>query len=414
MNMRANLIGAVKNLSLMAGSIVAVALVIELSLHCLYFLDLFPDYPAIVTRLEKLRYAEPVSVYLFTDNVPRNGPGFRTYMQRGIPRQLIEFSEDGMRLDAFEGPALCTVGMFGDSLLEALQVGRNEDLSSLTEADLRENGYSVNFQNYGMGGYGTTAEFIRYNQLFEAGHKFDQVVLFFYPGNDVANNSRALNGGESGRYPYFVIDSGQLRRDDSEGSGLRTDRMWVLREFLAKYSHLSNIVMNADTRLVTLPKIRSSTMGAFDPNPDKSWRDAWEVTEKVLESWKQDLTNHGTKFVVVMLVTMGQLSGSINETDGLEENYANERLRKFTTDHNIDYIDMLPIAKQYIRENNLDFPYLSWQYDGHYSHLGHRLVSGALIEYFRENQKQCRDDKMLIGIGDSHPDETVGRGGVSP
>ncbi len=290
-----------KKFFLLAGSMAITALFIELLLHAIYSVGWFPDYPAMMTRLEKLRYADPMSQLLFTDNVPHNGRGFRTFTQRGIPRQLIEFSDDGMRLDEYGGSARCSIGIFGDSFAEALQVGQNEDLSSLTESALREAGYDVNFQNFGRGGDGTAAQYLRYGQLVEQGYDFDEVYLFFYPGNDVTNNMRELNLGETGRYPYFVLEGGQLKRDDSEGAGLKRSQLWYVREFLAKYSHLSNLVMNARNELIVLPNIRAPGKGAFDPSPDQEWEHAWLVTEKVVETWAIDATRRGSRFVVVML-----------------------------------------------------------------------------------------------------------------
>lgn len=388
--MQTYLISVLKRLLPVFGSVAATVLLLEAILHFLYFAGLFPDYPAMMTRLEKLQYAHAVSQTVFNDNVPRNGPGFGTFTQRGIPRQLIEFSTDGMRLDEFDGPARCTVGIFGDSFAEARQVGQNEDLSSLTESVLRSAGYDVNFQNFARGGDGTTVQYLRYGQLVEDGYEFDLVFLFFYPGNDVANNSQVLNGGETGRYPYYVVEAGELKREDSQGTLLKSGRLRFLREFLAKYSHLSNLFKAAQTELVTIPNILSSSHGAFDPNPDQTWGDAWLVTEKVLEAWSHDATRRGTTFVLVMLTTMGQLTESISEVAGLDEAYPNGRMKNFTSSLDIEYIDLLPLAKKYISDNNLGYPYLSWQHDGHYSQVGHRFVSDNLVRYFLDNGQQCR------------------------
>lgn len=381
----------IKNILLAICSITAIVLVIELLLHLLYFIDLFPDYPAMMTRLEKFEDARPISPVLFNDNVPHNGRGFRTFIKRGIPKQLIEFSEDGRRLDEFDGPARCTIGVFGDSMVEARQVGQYEDFSSLTESALRQAGYDVNFQNFGRGGYGTTAEYLRYKQLIEQGYKFDEVYLFFYPGNDIANNKRELNHGESGPYPYFVVEDGLLKRDDSAGTVSKTSRLWFLREFLAEYSHLGNLVMQTELELFTYPRMLAAARGAFDPNPDQEWQDAWLVTEKVVETWAHDATRRDSPFILVMLGTAAQLTGRIGEAEGLNESYPNERLQNFTADRNIEYLDMLAIAKQLLREKKLDEPSLFWRHDGHYSQIGHRLVSDALVEYFHGNKHQCLD-----------------------
>jgi hypothetical protein len=382
-----------KKLLLVFGSMAVTVVVVELLLHGAYFVGWLPDYPAIMTRLEKLQYSDPVSQVRFQDNVPRNGRGFRTYTQRDVPRQLIEFSEDGMRLDAYGGTARCSVGVFGDSFAEALQVGQNENLSALAELDLREAGYDVDFRNFARGGDGTTVQYLRYKQLIDQGYEFDDVLLFFYPGNDVSNNVRELNHGESGRYPYFVIEAGELKRDDATGAGLKTSHMWQLREYLAKYSHLANLVMNAKNELFVLPSLLISANGAFDANPNQEWQDAWQVTEKVLEAWADDASSRGSRFVLVMLTTTSQLTDKYSEMEGFDAAYPNRRLQRFTDERGIEFIDILPIAKQYVRDHDLQYPYLSWMHDGHYSQVGHRLVSDTLVAHFHRDRPDCRDER---------------------
>ena len=361
---------------------VAFVLLVEAVLHGLFFLGLFPDYPALKTRLEKQNYQLMAGV-VYEDNVAHRTRGIAVYNQRGIPTQLIEFDDYGMRVDAYDGDAECVVGVFGDSFSSALQVGQFEDYSSITETMLREAGFDVNFRNFGLGRQGTTSEYLRYKQLVDKNYKFDYVLLQFYPGNDVRNNSKMLNEEQRRWFPYFVIRGGQLVRDDSPPRSINP-----IREFLAKYSHIANLLHRVRYRNSVLPGEKRWHQ-PFNPNPELVWQQAWNVTEAVLQKWVQEARSAGSEFSVVMVSRSAQLTDRI-ENNGFQRDYPNKRIGKLALEMGVGYLDILPIALDYIERTNLQHPYFSWEYDGHYSQLGHRLVADALIQFLQERLLRCK------------------------
>ena len=367
---------------------------IEVTLHSLFFLGLFPDYPALNTRLEKYNYA-PKAESVREDNVPHRLAGVSTYLQRGIPHQLIHFRNDGQRIDTFDGAAKCTIGIFGDSFSDALQVGQFEDYSSLTEASLRAKGIDVNFMNFGLGGMGTSAQYLRYHQLLSQGYRFDHVVLQFFPGNDIINNHPVLNNHfEKGRgFPYFAIQEGRLVRNDSPTTLKKDSFLGGLRNILAEYSHLANFT-NMTLIRVSNMMAHEERFDTFKPPPNPDWKEAWEITDLVLKKWIGDVHANRSNITVLMLTSSLQLSSDIVLDPTNQPDYPNKRIGSIVAKSQATYLDMLPKAFEYIERTNLKYPYFSWEYDGHYSQLGHRFVADALVPTLQNLLSECSFDDV--------------------
>jgi hypothetical protein len=370
----------------------AFVLLVEGLLHGLYFAGAFPDFPNLYTQQEKYDYATVAKV-VYEDNVPRLSAGFSTYPQRGIPRQLIRSNDSGQRIDEFDGPAQCSVGVFGDSFSAAQQVGQFEDYSSLTETSLRSNGIDVDLMNFGMNAAGTTVQYLRYLQLISQGYKFDHIVLQFYPGNDTLNNHYELHRKlkRNMRYPYFVIQDGHLVRDDHAGTPKSKDALSGLKTFLKHYSHLVSLGLRTwGSMSATLE--RKWQFETFMPPIDQNWKEAWAVTDLVLEKWMKHASANGSKFTVVMITSALQFSEEISLEPRAETDYPNRRIGAIVARNHGAYLDLLPPAFEFIKRENLKHPYLSWEYDGHYSQLGHQFMADNLAPFMEANMPECRSD----------------------
>ncbi|MBI4206766.1 MAG: SGNH/GDSL hydrolase family protein [Betaproteobacteria bacterium] len=108
------------------------------------------------------------------------------------------------------------IAVLGDSFAEALQVDLKDTFWSLLPERLArcglESGKRIEAINLGVSGYGTAQQLLTLRRrVWE--YAPDLVLVAFFPGNDVRNNSRAL---EPDRLrPFFVIKDGQLALDDS-------------------------------------------------------------------------------------------------------------------------------------------------------------------------------------------------------
>jgi lysophospholipase L1-like esterase len=144
-----------------------------------------------------------------------NKSGWHSFMS-GQQRQWIQINSYGFRdreWKVSKEPGRIRIALLGDSYIAAMEVAAADRVSDLLEDRLnrecnRAHHYEV--MNFGVTGYGTAEELetLRHRVLQ---FKPDMVILFFYTGNDIYNNSLDLDP-EPNRLHYVLDDEGQLSR----------------------------------------------------------------------------------------------------------------------------------------------------------------------------------------------------------
>jgi hypothetical protein len=108
------------------------------------------------------------------------------------------------------------VAVLGDSYAEALQVDLEKTFWSQLPAALERCGYQADKRietiNFGVSGYGTAQQLLTLRHRVWA-YAPDLVLLAFFPGNDVRNNSKVLEPEKL--RPFFVVKDGALILDES-------------------------------------------------------------------------------------------------------------------------------------------------------------------------------------------------------
>src|SRR5438552_6464522 len=107
------------------------------------------------------------------------------------------------------------IAVLGDSYAEAFQVPMERTFWWILQEELsRDSRFaSLRFEviNFGVGGYGTAQELQILRHRVWA-YSPDMILLAFLTGNDIRNNSRALERDD--RIPYFVHQGKDLVLDD--------------------------------------------------------------------------------------------------------------------------------------------------------------------------------------------------------
>lgn len=288
--------------------VVAALLVLETAVRALVPVsDFFWEWdPLLGTKLTANKRGRWVVRGLLDTQVVTNSHGFRD------------------RERAYEKPPQRQrVVLLGDSFLEALQVPFEHSLPYLLEEALRQRGFDVEVLNLGISGYGTAREYLL---LREKGLRYqpDLVVLFF-TGNDVSDNSASLQGLPHVPYP-IRNGRGQLLRDP-HGEPLFTtpsdapNRLGPLASLLRRHAKSYRLLREAvdawpglhaflyRTRLVSTPpepvnQVRPDNLGYYelyrveDRGP---WADAWSVTFSFILELRRLATRHGARFGVVVI-----------------------------------------------------------------------------------------------------------------
>jgi hypothetical protein len=202
------------------------------------------------------------------------------------------------------------IAVLGDSYAEARQVAADESFWALLPGRLERCGFQpgrrVEVLNFGVSGYGTAQQYL----LLESTalrYRPDLVLLQFTNGNDVRNNSAALEV-EKDR-PFFLLEP---------GGELRIDRSFASRAgFLARSSRSSELVRWAtdgsrvlqlvrsfrDLPLISKAQASGVEQGlepvVLAPPSDTLWEEAWRVTEALIARTADTAAGNGARFLVV-------------------------------------------------------------------------------------------------------------------
>ena len=226
------------------------------------------------------------------------------------------------------------------------------------------------------------------------------VLLAFFPGNDVRNNSKALEG-EKGR-AYFSLKDGKLYLD----TAFRDDP-----EFLEKQRIASHRALLQESRIYQLlRRVRAGDIARHfhnapvaaalasgdkltEPGLDEQvfveprepkWREAWEITDRLVLAASEETRQHAARFVLAILSTPGtvypnpQMRARYAASLGVKSLfYPEERLRRLGGDHGFDVLALAPAMQRQADEKHVflhGFQNTKPGF-GHWNEAGHALAA---------------------------------------
>lgn len=257
-----------------------------------------------------------------------------------IPGLRVRWRQEGdapvsVNADGFRGPArtrqkapgVLRVAVLGDSCAEAVQVPYERTFVARLETALAScpaaAGRRVETLDFGVAGYGTAQELLTLREQ-AAAFAPDLVLLAFYSGNDVRNNSRVLDADPA--RPYFTLAGDRLALDDSfrASRGYRLRTSLPARLLYAAFNHvrLLQLGKNAETALrgaVGAARARRNETGAalqelgldnavYAAPADPAWSAAWTLTERLLLATARESAGIGARFGIVSLTTPMQVN----------------------------------------------------------------------------------------------------------
>jgi hypothetical protein len=216
-------------------------------------------------------------------------------------------------------PGTLRIAVLGDSQVEAWQVEIENRWTELLERHLRERSPALGVEvlNFGVSGYGTAEELIVLREDVLA-YDPDIVLLGFLTGNDVQNNSEALQ--HDPRRPYFLLEDEKLVLDTSfrDVISKRSSPWRRLVQRAIDRSHVVQLAFGAkmqwdahrqkalldpteDGKKIFLEEVgllsgvyRDPEMEGRDPfeKERSAWRDAWAVTDALLGEMNREVRAH--------------------------------------------------------------------------------------------------------------------------
>lgn len=302
-------------------------------------------------------------------------------------------------------PNTYRIVVLGDSFVESFNLPRERTFLALLEAALNARSHGMRFEVLPLGpGSGTADAYMRYRNV-GVRYSPDMVILAYFMGNDVRDNSKVLNLERM--WFYFVPDaSGNVVIDRStldRYARQLTPRRRVYQAIKRRSYLLSLIAEQAyllrrefrERRLrqaYANPTVRTdldefSELNVFLPDPTPRWTEAWDITEKALVTLAREVEGNDSRFVLMTIGAAEQIHSKLQEE--IRRRYPlpfdfdlpDRRLRTFAARHGISMLDLTPPFRNYHRRTGVFLYGHGTVVDGHWTETGHRLATQEILAF---------------------------------
>ncbi len=293
-------------------------------------------------------------------------------------------------------PNTVRIVVLGDSYAEALQVQQEKAFLSVMEQELNKckafPGKYVEVINFGISGYGT-AQALQTLEHRAWSYKPDIVLLAFLTGNDIRNNSKELESDKM--RPFYEYQDGKLVLDASfkntTAYKIKSSLLWrtlvYLKNYLRTLQLLSKVKNSVLQQPVTLPNAGGNGFmevglddAIYQEPTTLEWKDAWTITEGLIVKMRDEVREHGAKFILVTLSNGIQVNpdAALRKTFARQLGvndlfYPDRRIEALAVKESIPHLILAPKLAEYAEKNKVflhGFPNTSMG-EGHWNENGH-------------------------------------------
>jgi hypothetical protein len=322
-------------------------------------------------------------------------------------------------------PDTVRVAIIGDSFTEAPHVAYEQTFCAVAERALGGckglGAKKVQVMNFGTDAYGTAQELVTLRRHVWQ-YSPDMVVLAFFSGNDLRNNSTALESDKC--RPFYVFEDGKLVL----GGPFERSR-WVyfscMMRFESRHSQVLNLVGDAKSDIRSKIKAREAARPPADAQGIAShviegggkpvnaeqpaalgheagiedniyhspatpvWQDAWRVTEGIITMMARETAAHHVPLLVVTLANPPQIYPSpvvrsyyMRTYGSTDIFYPDERIKALGEREGFEVLNLAAPMQAYADEHQV---FLAGFKDtklgvGHWNAEGHRLAGELIAE----------------------------------
>ena len=296
--------------------------------------------------------------------------------QNDVQTNSLGFHSKEYSLEKPEG--VFRIAIIGDSFTEAMQVPLDKMMASLLEQKLNSwasRPYEYEVIPFGISSHGTYRN-ILYYENYAAKFKPDLVI-----------DALALNDIEDDTFETDIP--------------FDQDNKLVKNMNIVPSSGLSKSVKKILRKSVLITTLRKSYM-TFRSNPENSkgssagvkillpeyddyWQKAWILAEKLLKSFKEEVAENTSNFMLVSLTEgyrvhnelLDEFKDTIQGT-AIDLDKPEKILGRIASENSISYLALTPIFRERAKnEEGLTV----WPCDGHWNERGNEWAADALFDY---------------------------------
>ncbi len=214
------------------------------------------------------------------------------------------------------------------------------------------------------------------------------VTFGFFVGNDFTESIELFDEQNE---PTIRVENGWLvsRKSNDEEKNFLRRVTGPIRYFLSTRSHLYVFLRNRSSQLIAKAGLQPLNLlpDFCETEYSERMNRGWNTTQSIMLEAAETAKVHHHRLVVIILPTSYQVYPEIWDKyiSGMKINpllYDLDKpqriLKEFFTQHNIEFVDALPILRKEAAGPLLFFPI-----DGHLTAEGHKVVANAVRDYLR-------------------------------
>ena len=301
--------------------------------------------------------------------------------------------------------------VLGDSFVEAVQVEEHQRFLARLEEQLNGGGGPIRYEliDGGCGGWGAVQQLL-YLQAEGPRYAPDLVLLAFFVGNDVANNSLELE--LDGNVNAALKPYAERRRDGTLAMiepnppvpTFAEQVGFILRERSALYNVVESGVLQklslddlwAQLRdLDASVELRDREAEVYATRLDDRWREAWALTDSLLGAINGEAATQGARFGLILVPSRAQVvpeawkkltgeelpSGDRRRARALDPLHPNGMLSGIAGRLSAPLLDLTPTFEKAAAPRNA--PPLYFVRDQHWTAAGHDLAARTMADWLR-------------------------------
>ncbi len=293
------------------------------------------------------------------------------------------------------------IAVLGDSFTAAFQLPAEQAFWSVLERQLtgcpQLRGRTVEVLNFGVSNYGTAHELLTFRHHARR-YEPDLVLLALFTGNDIHDNAPAFHRGGNG--PYFELRDGALALDTSFRNSARyrlrisiVGRLWYRAVRSSRVLQLGRQAVRAvrvsGARTEGSPNRFPDAGLAIYREPDEpEWREAWQVTERLLPALRDETRDAGARLAVVTLSNPEQVHPDRERRErlarslGVEDlGYPDRRLRELGQREGLPVLNLAPLLAGHAERTGEFLHGFRNPGHGHWNERGHRIAGERIAAW---------------------------------